>query len=104
MSIPDFSRMYLSVEVPEKYFNQIKPGMPVEVQIPSLSNALLQGQISAVDFLFENKRKNESQVGLYSSHEPLGEVIFKVRVTVKAEGVKLKPGLVGEVFFPFARQ
>jgi hypothetical protein len=65
---------------------------------------MLKGQVTAVDFLFENKQKSESQVGMYSSHEPLGEVIFKVRVTVQAEGIKLKPGLVGEVFFPFARR
>jgi len=103
MSIPDLSHMYVSVEVPEQYFGQIAVGLPVEVQIPALSSAMLRGQVSAVDFLFENKQKGESQVGMYSSHEPLGEVIFKVRVTVNADGVKLKPGLVGEVFFPFAR-
>jgi multidrug resistance efflux pump len=104
MSIPDLSHMYVSVEVPEKYFGQIVTGMPVDVQIPALSKAMLKGQVTAVDFLFENKQKSESQVGMYSSHEPLGEVIFKVRVTVQAEGIKLKPGLVGEVFFPFARR
>jgi multidrug resistance efflux pump len=104
MSIPDLSRMYVSVEVPEKYFGQIVVDMPVEVLIPSLSNAMLEGQVSSVDFLFENRQKSESQVGMYSSHEPLGEVIFKVRVTVTAGSVKLKPGLVAEVFFPFARQ
>ena len=104
MAIPDLANMYVSVEVPEKYFGQIVVGMPVDVQIPALSKALLKGEVAAVDFLFENRQKSESQVGMYSSHEPLGEVIFKVRVTVKADGVKLKPGLVGEVFFPFARQ
>ena len=103
MAIPDLARMYVSVEVPEKYFGQITVGIPVDVQIPALSKALLKGEVAAVDFLFENKQKSESQVGMYSSHEPLGEVIFKVRVTVTADGVKLKPGLVGEVFFPFAR-
>jgi len=103
MSIPDLARMYVSVEVPETYFGQITVGMPVEVQIPALTSAMLKGEVTAVDFLFENKQKSESQVGLYSSHEPLGEVVFKVRVTVRADGIRLKPGLVGEVFFPFAR-
>ena len=103
MSIPDLREMYVRVEVLEKYFSQVRVGLPVDVQIPSVCESMLKGEISAVDLLFENKEKKDSQVGLYSSHEPLGEVVFNVRVTVRAEGVTLKPGLVAEVYFPFAQ-
>lgn len=103
LSIPDLSQMYVSVEVPEKYFSQVANDMSVEVQIPALSDMALEGRIIGVDFIFENKEKKDSQVGLYSSHEPLGEVVFKVRIHVEAGQEKLKPGAVAEVFFPFKR-
>ena len=50
-----------------------------------------------------NKTKKDSQIGLYSSHEPLGEVVFNVRIRIHSTDVKLKPGLIGEVFFPFTK-
>ena len=103
MSIPDLTEMYVRVEVPEKCFSQVQVGLPVDVQIPSVSETMLKGEISGIDLLFENKEKKDSQVGLYTSHEPLGEVVFNVRVTVRAEVVTLKPGLVAEVYFPFVR-
>ena len=101
LSIPDLSQMYVSVEVPEKYFSQVSEGMSLEVQIPSLGEMVLQARLVGLDFIFENKEKKDSQVGLYSSHEPLGEVVFKVRIQVDAGERKLKPGAVAEVFFPF---
>ena len=84
LSIPDLSEMYVGVEVPEKYFSQVSEGMPVDVQIPALSGIALEGRVVGVEFIFENKGKKDSQVGLYSSHEPLGEVVFKVRIHINA--------------------
>ncbi|MBR4416036.1 MAG: efflux RND transporter periplasmic adaptor subunit [Victivallales bacterium] len=103
MSIPDLSEMEMKVEVPEKYYSQIKDGMEVEVRVPSLTNAHLPGVVTSVDLLFTNKTKKDSQIGLYSSHEPLGEVVFNVRIRIHSTDVKLKPGLIGEVFFPFTK-
>ena len=59
--------------------------------------------MTGVDLLFSNKGKKDSQIGLYSSHEPLGEVIFRVRIRIRQGNVELKPGLLGEVIFPFRR-
>lgn len=101
MSLPDMRSMYLSVEVPEHYYLQVKQGMLVDVVIPSLDNRILQGHISGVDLLFENKERKGGQVGLYSSQEPLGEVVFKVRVDILDEHVPIKPGVIGEVKFDF---
>jgi hypothetical protein len=33
----------------------------------------------------------------------LGEVIFNVRIRIKSDETELKPGLIGEVYFPFAK-
>lgn len=103
LSIPDLSEMEIKVEVPEKYYPQIKNGLEVEVRIPSLSDNRLQGQVTSVDLLFSNKTKKDTQIGLYSAREPLGEVIFNVRIRIKAGETELKPGLIGEVYFPFAK-
>ena len=101
MSIPDLSRMYLRVEVPEKYYDKVAAGLKVDVHIPAITDKVLTGTVESIDLLFENREKKDSQVGMYSSHEPLGEVIFKARITVESDGVQLKPGAIGEVFFPF---
>lgn len=102
MSIPDLSEMEVCVEVPEHYYPELKVGLPVEVRVPSLSDQLLPGQVTKIDLLFTNKQKKDSQLGLYSSREPLGEVVFMVRVHFQDNGLALKPGLVSEVYFPFA--
>ncbi|MGI5923379.1 MAG: HlyD family secretion protein [Lentisphaeria bacterium] len=104
LSIPDVSEMEIKVEVPEKYYGDILPGLEVEVRIPSLGEARLAGTVSKVDLLFSNRGKKDSQLGLYSSHEPLGEVTFAVRITVKTGHDRLKPGLISEVFFPFQKR
>lgn len=104
LSIPDLSKMTIRVEVPEMYYTMVQIDQPVDVSIPSLTDRLMQGHVEGVDFLFKNREKKDSQVGLYSSREPLGEVVFTVRVTVRSEGLPLKPGAVAEVFFPFERE
>ena len=56
------------------------------------------------EFLFQPKRKKDSERGLYSSHEELGETVFYTRVEIaEQQGVTLKPGTVANVFFPFER-
>ena len=100
LSIPDLSEMELKVEVDEKYYSFITTGMEVEVYLPSLSEERFKGITTGVDLLFENRAKKDSQIGLYSSHEPLGDVTFCVRVRLKQGEVPLKPGLVGQVYFP----
>jgi multidrug resistance efflux pump len=103
LSIPDQSRMYISVEIPEKYFSQVHKGLSVEVHIPSISDRLLPGTVSSIDFILKNREKKSSQIGIYSSHEPLGEVVFTARINVVSEDLPLKPGAVGKVYFPFSQ-
>jgi multidrug resistance efflux pump len=104
LSIPDLTEMEIKVEVPEKYYGDVQPGLDVEVRIPALGDARFDGSVSKVDLLFSNRGKKDSQLGLYSSHEPLGEVTFAVRITVKTDTELLKPGLISEVFFPFQKR
>ena len=103
LSIPDLSEMELKVEVDEKYYSQIRDGMEVEVVLPSLGEDRLVGVVVGIDLVFANRSRKDSQLGLYSSHEPLGEVIFCVRIRIKRGNVALKPGLVGQVLFPIPR-
>ena len=102
MKIADVSRMYMRAELPEKCFGQVKEGVEVDVAIPALNDAVLKGKVSEVEFLFRRKRRKDSEVGLYSGHEALGETVFFVRVEVEAQqGVELKPGAMAEIIFPF---
>ncbi|MBR0459923.1 MAG: hypothetical protein IJJ26_11855 [Victivallales bacterium] len=103
LSIPDLSQMELKVEVDEKYYSQVKAGMKVGIRIPSLSERLLDGEVKGVDLLFHNRRRKDTQIGLYSSHEPLGEVVFDVRILIDPGDVPLKPGILGEVIFPISK-
>ena len=102
MKIADVSRMYVRGELPEKYFQQVRDGLEVDVSIPALSDTILKGKVTEVEFLFNRKRRKDSEVGLYSGHEALGETVFYVRVELdEQQGVKLKPGVMAEVIFPF---
>lgn len=102
MTVADVSRMYIRLEMPERFFRRVTEGMEVDVKIPSLTDAALKGVVTEVEFLFSRKRKKDAQRGLYSSHEELGETIFFVRVEVnEQQGVRLKPGAMAEVVLPF---
>lgn len=102
MEIADISRMYVRVPVPERHFARIREGLAVKVDVPSLSAEPFEGEVSEVEYLFENRRREDTAKGLYSSQEPLGETIFTVRVNVHGrEGVELKPGAVASIIFPF---
>ena len=104
MEIADASEMYIRAEIPEKYYPLVAPGMRVQVTIPSITDAMLDATVTEVEFLFEDKRKKDTKVGLYSAHETLGETVFHCRVNVpEQKGVKLKPGAVAEVRFPFEK-
>ena len=103
MSIPDFSELYIDVDVPEKYFTEVYHGMITEIRIPSQGNASLKGEVTNTDYLFHSKQRQDRKIGLYSSHDPLGETVFKVKIVVEENDLKLKPGTIGVVFFPFKR-
>ena len=103
LSIPNLSQMEIKVELDEKYYSDIRVGMPVEVRLPSMGEDTVKGTVSKIDLLFSNRAKKDSQLGLYSSHEPLGEVTFQVHVVIDTSAMQLKPGLVGEVFFPIPK-
>ncbi|MFC1462333.1 HlyD family efflux transporter periplasmic adaptor subunit [Verrucomicrobiota bacterium] len=104
MKIADVDQMYMRVEVPEKYYARIHKGLPVTVEVSSLTDTKLKGSVSEVKFLFENKRKKDTKLGLYSSHEPLGETVFHVDIQLEEEEqAKLKPGTIATVRFPFEK-
>ena len=101
MSIPETSTMYMSVEVPEKYYSYINPRDEVKIKIPSLGKRRINGIVEKVDLIFENKEKKSNDIGLYSSHEPLGEVIFRVKINLINKDHPFKSGSIGTVYFPF---
>lgn len=95
LQIVDASRMEVRAEIPEPLFPQVSVGQTLEVRIPSATEALLSGTLREVEFLFEQRRPKDSERGLYSSHESLGETVFHIRVEVDTPaGISLKPGAV----------
>ena len=100
--IADVSRMYVRVELPERLYTSVRVGLPVKLKLRSLDEMTLGGEVSDIEFLFRPRRPKDTQRGLYSSHEELGETVFFARVEVDAhEGGGLKPGAMAEVSFPF---
>ena len=104
MKIADTSRMYVRVEIPEQYYTHVRKGLNVEVKIPSITDQILTGKVTDIEFLFQSKRKKGSKAGLYSSHESLGETVFFARINLdEQKGVSLKPGVVAQIIFPFGK-
>ena len=101
MSIPDMSKVEVTVDVPEHLYSRVKKGMKVKVRIPSLSQKIMNATVVNIDYFFEAKEKKEAQIGLYSSHEPLGETIFKVKIQLDETPKKLKANMQVEAYFPF---
>ncbi len=102
VQIADVNRMYVRLEIPERYFTFVREGMPVRVKVRSMAHRLLEGHVSEVEFLFHRRRRRDTERGMYSSHESLGETVFYARVEIaEQEGIKLKPGAVADVIFPF---
>ncbi|MEA2013429.1 MAG: HlyD family efflux transporter periplasmic adaptor subunit [Verrucomicrobiota bacterium] len=101
MSIPDLSQMSVSIDIPEYYYSRVQENMKVKIVVPSLQNKSLNGTIEKIGFLFHNKKRKDSQSGLYSSHEPLGEVIFKTHIKIDSLNLSLKPGSTAKIIFPF---
>ncbi|MCK5849545.1 MAG: efflux RND transporter periplasmic adaptor subunit, partial [Kiritimatiellae bacterium] len=104
MQIADLDRMYMRVEVPEKYYTMVHNGMTVSVDAPSLADAGLKGTVSDIKFLFEDKRRKDTKLGIYSSHESLGETVFLVYVQIEDGDVEMKPGMIVTVRFPFEKK
>jgi hypothetical protein len=101
LKIADTSRMEVRVPVPEAYFTRVTKGMTVTVSGEDLP--VLKGTVSAIEFVFEPRRRNDSDIGLYSEREPGGETVFSVRIALETvPGVELKPGAVVEATFPFS--
>ncbi len=102
MNISEIAQMYIRIEIPEKYLSKVAKGMGVEVDVPSANRRGIPGTITEIEFLFADKRKKDEDVGLYSSHEHLGETVFYARILLsrQKEGA-LKAGAVADVVFPF---
>ena len=99
MTIADISRMSVQVAVPEAYFAVIEIGMPVRCAVAERSG--LSGSVESIDFMFEEKRRNDTDLGLYSEREPGGETVFEVTVLLdQIEDLSLQPGSIVTVTFP----
>ena len=101
MQIADLDQMYMCVEVPERYYTMVQKGMSVSVEAPSFPDSGLPGTVSGIKFLFKDKRRKDADLGLYSSHESLGETVFHVYVQIEEGDVEMKPGMIVTVRFPF---
>ena len=103
MTIPNLERLFIKVEVPEKYYNQVTKGLEVEIRIPSVSETVFKGRVESINYIFKSVARRDSQIGIYSSQEPLGETVFVANVSLQLTGQKVKPGVIADVYFPFRR-
>ncbi|MCM8529376.1 MAG: HlyD family secretion protein, partial [Lentisphaeraceae bacterium] len=103
MTIPNLDRLFIKVEVPEKYYSQVEKGLDVEIRIPSISETVFHGRVESINYIFKSVARRDSQIGIYSSQEPLGETVFIVNVALDKKGQKIKPGVIADVYFPFKR-
>jgi multidrug resistance efflux pump len=98
LRVADVAGMEVRAEMPERFYDRVRPGQPVAVRIASVSDTPFSGTIAGVDDLFEQKRASETDSGLYSSREPTGETVGYLRVAVTPEaGIRLKPGMVARI-------
>ncbi|NQZ56161.1 MAG: efflux RND transporter periplasmic adaptor subunit [Lentisphaeraceae bacterium] len=103
MSIPNLDSMRVTARLSERYFGEVSVGMKVKVKIPSIDDKTFTGTVRSIDNLFEPLSRKNSQVGLYSSQEPLGETVFTVNIGLDLAGGQVKPGVIADVYFPFER-
>jgi multidrug resistance efflux pump len=104
LTISNNSSMVLELEVPEQYYREIKDQMDVKIQVPSMMKQNIKGQVRKIGKIFEEKRRNESEVlGEYTQQEQLGYNIFKVEVDVVETGLNLVSGVLARVIFPIAK-
>ncbi len=101
LKIADVSRLHIRIEVPERHYLLVRKGLPVMVQIPSLADRSFPGVVRHVEFLFEPRRRKDTQPSLYAAWEPLGEAVFFAHVDVQVPAdMDLKPGAVAHVWLP----
>ena len=103
MSIPNLDKLFIKVEIPEKYYKFAKKGIEVQIRIPSVSESVFNGRIESINYIFKPVARRDSQIGIYSSQEPLGETVFIANVSLDLKGLKIKPGIIADVYFPFRR-
>lgn len=103
MTIPNLDRLFIRVEVPEKYYQKVNKGLGVDIRIPSISETVFKGNVESVNYIFKSIARRDTQIGIYSSQEPLGETVFIANVSIDLKGTKVKPGVIADVYFPFKR-
>ena len=100
MRIADARRVAVRVEIPEKYFPFFKHGLRAKVLLPACNNLVVDGIVTKLEFLFENKKAKDANLGLYSSYEQLGETVFYAQILLSGRlPAILKPGSAARVYF-----
>ena len=103
MTIPNVSELYIRIEIPERYYQKVSEGQKIEVRIPAIGNLTYSGEVNSIEYIFKSVSRQSSQLGIYSSQEPLGETVFMARISIDLKGQSIKPGVVADVYFPFLR-
>jgi len=103
MSIPNLDKLFIKVEIPEKYYKFAEKGVEVEIRIPSVSETAFKGRIESINYIFKSVARSDTRIGIYSSQEPLGETVFIANISLDTNGMKIKPGVIADVYFPFRR-
>ena len=103
MSIPNLDKLFIKVEIPEKYYKHAKKGLEVQIRIPSITEKVFKGRIESINYIFKSVARRDTRIGIYSSQEPLGQTVFVANVSLEKNGMKIKPGVIADVYFPFRR-
>jgi multidrug resistance efflux pump len=104
ISLSNTREVYVEVPLPERYVHKLKPGMQVQVVIPSEGNLQSVGRVTEIGSLLEPASQDTQATSVYSNQESTREQILPVKVVVDSRrGDPLKPGAVAQLIFPFEK-
>lgn len=104
LSLSDSNRMVVRVQVSERHIRFLKPGMAVQVRIPSEGAQLWTGTVRRLSEILVPAAPPDLRSSPYTNLEPPLEHVIDVEVVLRDRpDAPLKPGAVAHVIFPFGR-
>jgi len=104
LSLSDTEKVYVNIEVPERYVRHVKKGMTVQVRIPSEGNLQWDGTVAEFSEILEPAENAVVGDDLYGNRETPQEQALSVRIIVNSSPEdKLKPGAIAHIIFPFEK-
>ncbi|WFB37379.1 efflux RND transporter periplasmic adaptor subunit [Kiritimatiellota bacterium B12222] len=104
LTLSSAQKLFVEVQIPERYIHYLEIDMPVSVRIPSEGGLQWSGTLIHMEEILEPASRSSNTQSLYGNQDAIQEQVLRAKILINTgEENALKPGAIAQIIFPFEK-